>query len=387
VLLGWLIPVAALAAYNKAAMGSWTGYGTTNESEGFSFSYFMDKWEFMADELHSVALYLVAPLGIAGIALMFKWNWRTALIFTLWFLPGLLLYTAYYWGLNTPGVGYLRFFLTLLPPVIVGAAWLLDHAALGIGAAGKIGPRVDGSRRGSVVAPIAAALLVSAAAGMNLYSIHGSLERDFAIQANLANVVARVTAKAKPAFETDPSRQPILFSDQRQLLNYMQFAGNYECYGMEVFSVKYGQRIWGRSDPDAPNPLQAARVVATHELYKNKTDADLINEAEKIINAALNNNRPVYVALPQVLMPAFRGKFITHDLEAKELDSWREPIEMSEAGRKALAALGPGGAFFGGHAAPESWELIQIVRRSEAEQVETKRTTRRATTRAYFDIK
>lgn len=384
VVFGWLIPVVALAAYNKAAMGSWTGYDTTNESDGFSFTYFIDKWEFMSGELHSVALFLIAPLGLAGIALMFKWNWRAALILTLWFLPGLLLYTAYYWGLNTPGVAYLRFFLTLLPPLIVGAAWLLDHAALGIGDVGRIGTRIDGSRRGAVVAPIAAGIVVAAAAGMNLYTIRGPLERDFAIQANLANVADHVTAKATPAFETDPAQRPIFFSGQWQLLNYMQFAANYECYAVEAFSPRHGQHV---PDPNAPSPLQEARAQAMHELYKYKTDADLVNEAHKIINSALSSDRPVYVALPWSAMPAFRARFITHDLDAKELDSWREPVQMTDAGRKALMALGPAGGFFAGNAAPQNWELLQIVRKTGNSTSSSGMNRPSNKSKAFFQIK
>src|SRR5256714_13525664 len=33
-ILFWLVPVVALVCFNKAAMGSWTGYDTTNESTG-----------------------------------------------------------------------------------------------------------------------------------------------------------------------------------------------------------------------------------------------------------------------------------------------------------------------------------------------------------------
>ena len=55
-----------------------------------------------------------------------------ALLLTLWFVPGVLIYTAYYWGLNRGGgggVGYLRFFLTLFPPAIIAACWVMRRAS------------------------------------------------------------------------------------------------------------------------------------------------------------------------------------------------------------------------------------------------------------------
>ena len=103
VLLGWLIPVVALVSFNKCALGSWTGYDTTNESTGFTWKHFSDKWEFMLTQLHGTGLFFLMPIGIFGLALMFRWSWRMALVMTAWFLPGVLLYTSYYWGNELPG--------------------------------------------------------------------------------------------------------------------------------------------------------------------------------------------------------------------------------------------------------------------------------------------
>jgi hypothetical protein len=65
-------------------------------------------------------------------------------------LPNLLLYTAYYWALQTASVNCLRFFLTILPPLVLGAAWLLTRpwpTAKGGCARGKEASPAAGPRR------------------------------------------------------------------------------------------------------------------------------------------------------------------------------------------------------------------------------------------------
>src|SRR5439155_6923576 len=124
-LLAWLVPVAILVLFNKFAMGSWTGYDTTNESTGFSVKNFQSKWQFMLGQLNGTGLFFLMPIGIFGLALMYRWSWRMALLMTAWFLPGVVLYTSYYWGNELPGLAYLRFFLTLFPPLIFAAAWVI----------------------------------------------------------------------------------------------------------------------------------------------------------------------------------------------------------------------------------------------------------------------
>jgi Dolichyl-phosphate-mannose-protein mannosyltransferase len=354
--LGWLIPVIALVIFNKFAMGSWTGYDTTNESEGFSWNYFIDKWDFMVGQLYNTGLFFIAPLGIAGMFVMYRASARVAAVMTLWFVPGLLLYAAYYWGLNSNGVGYLRFFLTLFPPMIFCAAWLLDYLRRG-----SIHFTI---RRGAIAAPIAAAVIVAIATSMDVYGSRGALERDFTIQTNLADTGDRILAKTKDSAESNPARRPILFGDARQLLNYIQFAGNFECYSIESFTDRgFRRRI---ADPDAPNPLQKARIDSLQKLYEGKSDADLWREATNIINKALADKRHVYIALPAAIMPNFRGRFARNDYDVTTLDRWREPVTMSADGQKALMGMGAAGMMMGGRATPQNWELAEVTKKPPA---------------------
>jgi hypothetical protein len=289
------------------------------------------------------------PLGIFGIAMMYRWSRRLALLMTLWLVPGVLIYNSYYWGQDLRGLAYLRFFVTLLPPIILGAAWLLQHARV----------ELD---RGSSAGPIAAGILVAIASAVCVYDNVGALERDFAIERNLADIGDHVRAHIKS--EIDPSRRAIVFGDQRQLLNYLQFAGDYECYAFDVFSQKFGQRMGSGADPDAPNPLQRARQDYLREVvYKGKTDADLVNEGRRIMSAAITSNRQVFVVLPSSFMPMFNGRMMNKEFETKVIDKWREPVEMTAEGKKALANLGFGAAFVMGRGVPMDWQIVEIKRK------------------------
>jgi hypothetical protein len=401
-------------------MGNWTGYDTTNESDGFSWEYFTDKWDLMLGQIYSTGLFFIVPIGIAGMFLLYRASARVAAVMTLWFVPGVLLYTAYYWGNNTNGVGYLRFFLTLFPPIVVCAAWLLDWAgratadvfrrpisisvkrarfvsgtiailasATSIALTAYFDPQSESDLSfvtmflmpvflcgawvvmdltlyaGQAAAPIAAGIVVAITAGLNVYSARGPMERDFTIQTNLADTADRVLAKAKDPFETDPTRRPILFGETRNFLNYMQYAGNFECYAADAFSGRGGNRMWRNVDPDAPNPLQQARVKYMKQIYQGKSDDQLWAEGMKIVSQAIANNRHVYVALTSAEMFVLRNRFAKSDYDLVKVQAWREPVTMSKEGSKALMALGQAAAFVG-RATPQFWEMAEVVKKPPA---------------------
>lgn len=126
--IGWAVPVAALYAYNYIDIGTLTGYDATQESNGFSWKFFYDNWDTILRGMNQGALFLVFPLAIVGLVAMFWWNWRWAIFYCLWTLPCMTLYTFYYWAPDDPmRTGYLRFVLTVLPPMLVAAFWVIDH--------------------------------------------------------------------------------------------------------------------------------------------------------------------------------------------------------------------------------------------------------------------
>ena len=164
VVIGWAIPVTLLLVYNLLAMGTLTGYDATNESTGFSWTFFVDNWSTMLGQLNENGLFFVMPLAIAGLVGMFWWDWRGGVLMALWTVPCVLIYTFYYWAPDA--INYLRFVLTILPALAIAAFWVLAYvrqllpigrprmpaylllltitfAGIGIGVAAQAGIRID----------------------------------------------------------------------------------------------------------------------------------------------------------------------------------------------------------------------------------------------------
>ena len=400
-LLGWAIPCVLLVAYNYGAMGAITGYDTTNESTGFSWENFAAKWQFMLSQMHDVGLFFVLPLSLLGLLLLVRWSWKLGTFMLLWFVPGTLLYTSYYWGLNTHGVSYLRFFLTVFPPAIFAVAWLMHFAerrveemaipakrqaaavalsllvivgsaflvksiskdnlnvsaCIAIAAVIALIPAgIIGSGAG-VTRPIAAGVVLAIAAGVATYQNVGGLERDFTINANLAYVGEQV-------YSTLPKRNAagapaVLFADGRQLLNYLQFKGDYECYSPDAFTQRGGRQRIRKEDQDAPNPLQGERIEKAKALYAGKSDADLAKECDKITQTALKEGRRVYALVTRTERDWFRKTFVAETLNATKVAWWRDPVQMSPVAKTALNNMGAA-RWWLGYAEKRDWELWEI---------------------------
>ena len=70
----------------------------------------------------------------------------------------------------------------------------------------------------------------------------------------------------------------------------------------------------------------------------------------------------MFVALPASFVPLFKNRFMTKGFEGKTLQKWREPVQMSDAGRKALTSLGFAASWYG-RATPQDWEIFEIKRK------------------------
>src|ERR1700733_3038594 len=75
-IVAWAIPVTVLVLFNWFAMGHVTGYDATNESAGFSTQQFLGKWDFTIEQVYVYGLFLLTPLGIAGLIMMYRSHWR-----------------------------------------------------------------------------------------------------------------------------------------------------------------------------------------------------------------------------------------------------------------------------------------------------------------------
>jgi hypothetical protein len=182
--------------YNWFTVGHFTGYDSTNESSGFAMKYFVEKWDFAVYQVYLLGLFIFAPLGVAGLILMYRTNRPLALLLTMWFVPGAFLYMAYYWGDNVPGVDYLRFFLTLFPPLIIAAMYLLRSA----------GSQISGS----IASPLAAGVLTACAAAVGLHGSLDELVREHRGNMNLHYTAQQIISHIKPS----PAGPPMILADE-----------------------------------------------------------------------------------------------------------------------------------------------------------------------------
>ncbi len=282
VLAAWSIPLAALLWHNRVAMGTWTGYDPTNESTGFAWKYFADNWDTMLHQLYAMGLMLLFPLALAGLISGFVWHWRLALILAAWILPGLLLYTAYYWAPDGQTVGYSRFFLTIMPPMAICAIgvllWPAQHVA--IAHPGTTHHRMH------IAAALATMLLLAVSVPMGIATSQPTLETDFKTRKNIQQ-------RAHAVMRNIPAGS-VLFCDARGLSEHLQLVSDYVLYSPEVFTRMTIDRLGDRSADD-PSPMDPGRAHYLTEMLRNKTQADLDALRDEIATGALSSGKRVFV--------------------------------------------------------------------------------------------
>ncbi len=276
--LGWALPVGGLLAYNHAAFGSLTGYDPTNESVGFSLEYFRANWTTMLDNLHGSGLVLFFPLALAGLIVLLWQHWRLGLIMLAWAVPGVLAYTAYYWAPDGTHIGYLRFFLTLLPPLAVAFSALLAHLFTM--------PAPEGRRSHRGAWQLAAGALALLTIGMNLSSAVPQLALDQVRRYALLERANAIAAVAPP--------DAVIFSNDQHLLHHIQFTHGYRCYTLDLFDRRSLQRF-ASARMDEPQGLQPQRRAALAERAEGMSQKELSAERVGVIRDALEEGRAVFV--------------------------------------------------------------------------------------------
>jgi Dolichyl-phosphate-mannose-protein mannosyltransferase len=330
-IIAWGVPVFILVTYNWFAMAHVTGYDATNESTGFSTHDFLTKWDTTVYQLYLFGLFLILPLGVAGMVMLYGHSWRAGLLLTLWFVPGGLLYTSYYFGDGVPpGVTYLRFFLTLLPPVIIGAMWLLGSA---------------GGRGRSITRPIAVGVLTAATASLGIWASIPDMERQHRGNLNLHYSAEQILAHVNPRSTLHhpvaaKSLPPVAIADEGmfpQLLMYMQFMGDCDWYATDVFDQRAGGGfgilgVLQAGGAGVPAVLQKERIDYIESVRKGKTDADYIADEHRVMEDAFKQGRKVYLILTPAQTTYFRQRFIDGHYKMKKLDNWIEPCKIEFPG-------------------------------------------------------
>jgi hypothetical protein len=348
--LAWAIPVVTLLIFNKHTMGNWTGYDSTNESEGFTWLKFTETWEQMIRTYYDMGAFFVLPFGLAGIAIVCGKSWRLGAMLLAWLLPGTALYTAYYWSPDR-GISYARFILTFVPVVMLGTAICFSDGILLPVRNARWYRRIPRELAVGVVVLIASALGVYRAVhGLQQGQTGGgmmSLEEEFRQRRSLANI-GQVLLNKVPV-------NSVIFADNsgggggggggnEKPLNYIQFLRHWDVYAIDAFDYGGGRHepanfargflggvgLGGNRDPlpdpnAPPTPRQQLQVDYLEQLYNKKTTSDLRKLKANVIDAALSAGRGVFALIPASKDRDVRRDFIfTGKYKLTVVDSWTD---------------------------------------------------------------
>ena len=216
--IAWGVPVGVLVTFNWFTLGHFTGYDGTNESSGFAIKYFVQKWDFAIYQIYLLGLFVFMPLGIAGLIAMYRGHRRTALA-AHDVVRARRFYTRPTTGATRTGVDYLRFFLTLFPPVIIAGMYLLKSAE---------NLNINPPRKGSIALPLAAGVLTAAAAAVGVWGSLDELTRDHRGNMNFHYSAREIISHMQPS----PGGRPMMITDEGmfpQFIQYMQFMVDADC--------------------------------------------------------------------------------------------------------------------------------------------------------------
>jgi hypothetical protein len=210
----------------------------------------------------------------------------------------LLLYSAYYWAPQGEGPGYVRFFVSVFPPLILSALTLLCFAVRARPWWWEVG-------LGAFVAVVATA---------NLREATRQLDRQMYRLLFAKETTDRVREKL-------PDGAVIVASDR--LLNFVEFAGDWHLYALETFDRGAIQnRIKILKDND-PRPFQRRKAQKLAETQGSKTDSELTQAQRDLINQQLAEGREVAMVLPKDSYRRARGR-LGDKFEFDSLTEWTE---------------------------------------------------------------
>jgi hypothetical protein len=363
-LIGWLIPVVYLVTFNMIAMGTPTGYDTTNESKfgsAFTLAHIVQNWEKLIRQVHDTGLFFVVPVGILGMAAAYRLSSRRASLLWLWLLPGTMIYMAYYWAPDR-GVSYLRFFLTLFPPILVGAAILFDYLL-------KM-PAPRWPQR--LVAPLACGAIVAMSCAIGLYrGILGlddgqetgtGLEAQYRTNASLAQVGDVVTRVVPPG--------SMIFAST-QHLHHLQFVGDYECFTPEYFSAAFITRLKKREETvdidNDPVGQQMQRNNYLLRIVEGHDDKQMIQMLDDLLDHHLASGQRIFVIMNKPGVDGFAKRFLPKklydtrllatvvDVPRLMIDAPPDPIAKPVVARGRPPAPAR-------RDIPQSWQIVEITR-------------------------
>ena len=271
--------IAPLAIHHWLAFGApWrTGYALCGEATGFGWEWFKKNWWLMVTRLNSPGLTLIFPVGLVGLGYLATRDRKRATLLALWALPAMLLYTAYYWAPVGDGPGYVRFFVSVFPPLILAALAMLTETMPVLALGG----------------------FVALAATANWREATQSLER----RTERLQFVQRTWEILRQHLPADA----VVVANGRTL-NFVEFAGDHAMFSSDAFdrsAIKNRTKILNDLDP---HPFQRRKAETLARTLGDKTDAQLAEMQRALLVTNVAAGRVVALVASRAEFRNARGR-------------------------------------------------------------------------------
>lgn len=300
----WMLPGIVLAVYNLATIGAFTGYDLTGESEpgnAFAFNHFAGHVERMFRQFSTFGLFFLFPATLIGLACMFANRVREAAILAAWIVPCLVIYTFYYYAPESMPVGYLRFFHTILPALVLCGMWLVAAST------------ANGHRVAAVIAGAAVTLISTA---IKLPAVAAEMEKFQAAQ-------LRVLQTCQPVLDQVPD-DAVLYTRNRSLSLHLNFAKPYVLYDLNKFRRSTIEKLATRVDDEDAAPLDPGRAKSVYERLKGLDQKALDRALAQSIRDNLAAGRRVFIWEGPVSAGTIRSRTAEPlSLDARLVNTWR----------------------------------------------------------------
>lgn len=292
-----LFPVC-MAIYNWVLFDSplVTGYGLTHEQDAFAWSFLQKNLRTMLGGLNTTALYLILPVGLAGMLLVD--SLRERLMRILWFLPVVVLYTAYYWA--PAGMPYLRFTIATFPAVIGAAFLLMDLAAR------SVPQRPEPNR--AWLRHLNQGILVLLTF-LLVFLRYGEAQRG--MKGVVSDPGSRAAAAAGRMLAETLEPDAVIFS-QPPFFCYVGTREDFRLYDLRVFGGFSGSG-------ERRQPIRTERLKA---FYEGLGEAGRLQKKRELIRSFLKQNRQVAFLIPPDALAREQGQ-LGADFGFTLLKEWR----------------------------------------------------------------
>jgi len=281
-----------LAIYDWAIFGSpfITGYGLSGEQNAFQWKNIPQNARILAIGFNYTALFLLFPIGIAGMFLAVAVG--ESVMVLLWVISLFLLYSSYYWA--PANMAYYRFLIATFPAIVGSAFALMDKAS------------VSWIRKTAVYALMSGFLIFVT------YS-----DTKSAVENTVCSYPSRSLAYSAKRVSKVLNDDAVIFS-QWPAFCYIGTRRHFRHYDLNIFTASYGASSFTENTEPKRQPIRNDRLRA---FYKGLSDADLQKKKIDLIRNFQSSGRQVAYLLPQYAVKGEQN-VIGKEFRWNLLDSW-----------------------------------------------------------------